>query len=208
MISVEQIKAARAMLNLSQKQLADKAGISVATLNNIERGAQTDPKISTLKAIEHALELKGIEFMHEHSGGVGVRLRPQKPGAEQATILIIDDNAADRALYKNWLGKAPGRKYTIVEAENARAGYEAFVAHKPDCIVLDFMMYGMDGFQLLVEMKRDHPAAPPIVFVTGVRDQALETSARKVGVHAYLDKNSMTRDDLQAAVKSALNRQK
>jgi len=48
------------MLGISQKQLAKKAGVAIATLNNIERGVQTDPKISTIKAIQGALEKDGI----------------------------------------------------------------------------------------------------------------------------------------------------
>ena len=56
MIALEQIRAARAMLNLKQHELAKKAGISTGTLNNIERGVQTDPKLSTLRAIKRALE--------------------------------------------------------------------------------------------------------------------------------------------------------
>ncbi|MDR3448619.1 MAG: helix-turn-helix transcriptional regulator [Alphaproteobacteria bacterium] len=77
MIIVEQIRGARAMLGLKQGDLAKKAGISVSTLNNIERGVQTDPKVSTLRAIQHALEQDGIEFSQSDAGGkVGVFLRP------------------------------------------------------------------------------------------------------------------------------------
>ncbi len=54
MITTEQIRAARAMLHLGQKELAEKAEVSVATYNNIERGAQTDPKLSTINSIQQA----------------------------------------------------------------------------------------------------------------------------------------------------------
>lgn len=99
MILAEQIKAARAILNLSQKQLAGKAGLAVATLNNIERGAQTDPKISTLKAIRRALEAEGIEFINEPMKGVGLCLRQKRAMPDDAVVLIVDDNKADRTLY-------------------------------------------------------------------------------------------------------------
>ena len=75
MIVVEQIRGARAMLGLKQGDLARRAGISVSTLNNIERGVQTDPKISTLRAIQHALEQEGIEFIDSDTGRVGIFLR-------------------------------------------------------------------------------------------------------------------------------------
>ena len=66
------------MLGLKQGDLARRAGISVSTLNNIERGVQTDPKISTLRAIQHALEQEGIEFVDSDTGRVGIFLRAQK----------------------------------------------------------------------------------------------------------------------------------
>lgn len=73
MITPEQIRGARAMLSLTQAELAEKAGISTTGLNNIERG-NADPKASTLRAIQGALESAGVQFIPENGGGVGVRL--------------------------------------------------------------------------------------------------------------------------------------
>lgn len=204
MISVGQIRAARAMLNIKQKDLADKAGISIATLNNIERGVQLDPKISTMHAIQGALEKSGIEFITNTLGGVGVCLKPKHTGNGYATILIVDDNKADRTLYKNWLGKSPAKKYRIVEAENARAGFDAYIEHQPDCVILDFMMYGADGFQLLAALKREQAKLPPIIFVTGMHNEILEDSAKSQGVHAYLNKQLLNREEFVSTIESAL----
>ena len=204
MIIVPQIKAARAMLGYSQQQLSSKAGISVATLNNIERGAQTDPKTSTLNAIRRALESDGIEFTDDSMGGIGVRLRPIQQHITNEKVLIIDDNHADRILYKRWLLADNDAPYHIVEAGNAKIGFEAFVEHNPDCIILDFQMYGIDGFQLMVEMKKDYPVVPPIIFVTGMHDKTLEAKVRQQGVHAYLNKNTLVEGQLQQTVRSAL----
>lgn len=74
MISPQQIRGARAMLGLTQAQLAAAAGLSTTALNNIERGA-ADPKVSTMEAIKRALEEAGIEFISPNGGGHGVRLK-------------------------------------------------------------------------------------------------------------------------------------
>lgn len=74
MISPQQIRGARAMLGLTQADLAAAAGLSATALNNIERGS-ADPRASTLKAIQAALEAAGVEFIPENGGGAGVRLR-------------------------------------------------------------------------------------------------------------------------------------
>ena len=62
------------MLGMTQADLAKAAGLSNTGLNNIERGT-ADPKVSTLQAIQSALEAAGVEFIPENGGGAGVRLR-------------------------------------------------------------------------------------------------------------------------------------
>lgn len=74
MFSPEQMKAARALISLTQAELAAAAGVSEISVKNIERGA-TDPRTSTLNALRQALEKAGVEFIPENGGGAGVRLR-------------------------------------------------------------------------------------------------------------------------------------
>lgn len=62
------------MIGLTQADLARRAGISTTGLNNIESGG-TDPKASTLRAIQTALESAGVIFVAENGEGPGVRLR-------------------------------------------------------------------------------------------------------------------------------------
>lgn len=62
MLTIRQIKGARGILDWTQDQLANAAGISRPALNNLERG-ETSPHTETLKRIEKALERVGIEFI-------------------------------------------------------------------------------------------------------------------------------------------------
>jgi len=77
MIRVEQIKAARALLDISQAQLADLADVGVATVKRIEaaRGEITGTA-NTLWKIQSALEKAGVMFLPpDQDGGMGVRLK-------------------------------------------------------------------------------------------------------------------------------------
>jgi predicted transcriptional regulator len=67
MLTAAQIRAARALLDVKQEDLADKADVSLGTLQNIERGI-SDPRASTLRAIQGALEKMGVEF--DNDGGL------------------------------------------------------------------------------------------------------------------------------------------
>src|SRR5258708_58973 len=68
-ISSKQIRAARGLLHISQKELAEKAHLSINSLNNIEREVGS-PRLDSMKSIEDALASLGIEFLDKD----GVRL--------------------------------------------------------------------------------------------------------------------------------------
>lgn len=70
MISLSQIKAARALLDWTQETLARAAGLSLPGINNLERGL-TSPRKETLIAIENALSVAGIDFIDT----TGVKLK-------------------------------------------------------------------------------------------------------------------------------------
>ena len=75
MINKEQLRAARAWLNLSQQDLATAAKVGKRTSRDFERGA-TIPHERTLRDIEQTLTALGIEFQFDGSIGVGIRASP------------------------------------------------------------------------------------------------------------------------------------
>lgn len=77
MITPAQIRAARALLNWKQTELAKAADVSEMSIKNIERGA-TDPRVSTIQAIRTALENAGVLFIDQNGAGAGVRLRDRQ----------------------------------------------------------------------------------------------------------------------------------
>jgi transcriptional regulator with XRE-family HTH domain len=75
MIDHRQSRAARSLLGWTQQQLADTAGVALATIQFFETDKR-EPIPNNLSAIRRALEEAGVEFIPAKSGkGVGVRLR-------------------------------------------------------------------------------------------------------------------------------------
>jgi transcriptional regulator with XRE-family HTH domain len=72
MISIPQIRAARALLGWTQGDLAENAGLSEISVKNIERGVAA-PKAATMAALITAIEKAGIEFTN--GGRPGVRMK-------------------------------------------------------------------------------------------------------------------------------------
>ena len=76
MITSCQIRAARALLNLSALQLAGKSGVGVATIRRMEL-AKSIPSSNaqTLELVKKCLEVLGVEFIGSADDRPGVRLR-------------------------------------------------------------------------------------------------------------------------------------
>jgi transcriptional regulator with XRE-family HTH domain len=77
MVTAAQCRAARGLLDWSQQDLADRAGVGIVTVRQLEGGA-TQPRRATLDVIRRALEAAGVEFIDENGGGPGVRLRKRQ----------------------------------------------------------------------------------------------------------------------------------
>ncbi len=76
MVSVRQVKAARAMLGWSQEDLSEKSGVSYPTIARLESEDGTlGGRIDTAQKIVTALECAGVIFVEENGEGPGVRLR-------------------------------------------------------------------------------------------------------------------------------------
>jgi transcriptional regulator with XRE-family HTH domain len=77
MITAEQCRAARGLLNWKQQDLAHHAGIGVVTVHQLEAGTSKQRR-ATLDVIRRAFERAGVEFIDANGGGPGVRLRENK----------------------------------------------------------------------------------------------------------------------------------
>ena len=74
MIAPAQCRAARGLLDWSQQELAEKAGVGVVTIRQLEAGNH-DPRRATREVVRRCLEAAGVEFIDENGGGPGVRLK-------------------------------------------------------------------------------------------------------------------------------------
>jgi transcriptional regulator with XRE-family HTH domain len=92
MITPAQCRAARALIDWSQQELADAAKVGVVTVRQFEAAA-AQPRRATLDVLSRALETAGVEFIAENGGGAGVRLRKGKLDA--GSIAAEDLNASN-----------------------------------------------------------------------------------------------------------------
>jgi transcriptional regulator with XRE-family HTH domain len=77
-ITVEQLRAARALLGWSQTYLAEQAGLSLPTVKRVEAESGVRVSEEGRSKLKRALEHAGVEFIDENGGGPGVRLRKRQ----------------------------------------------------------------------------------------------------------------------------------
>jgi transcriptional regulator with XRE-family HTH domain len=77
MLTPEQSRAARALIEWSQEELASQANLGPSTIRDFEKGRRV-PTINNLAAIKRALEAAGVVFIPKNGGGVGVRLKHEE----------------------------------------------------------------------------------------------------------------------------------
>ena len=85
MITAAQVKAARALLGLSQGNLAAMTGLGIATIKRLELSTELRGAATTLWTVQTTLEEAGVEFLPAtDQSGPGVRLRLGDRGRKQS----------------------------------------------------------------------------------------------------------------------------
>jgi CheY-like chemotaxis protein len=83
------------------------------------------------------------------------------------------------------------RGYTIVTASDGETGLNAAARERPDLILLDVMMPGIDGFEVCRLLKTDAVLkATPIVILTAMNDAQLSARALEAGAVLALQKTA------------------
>jgi two-component system, chemotaxis family, chemotaxis protein CheY len=104
-------------------------------------------------------------------------------------FLVIEDNAYMRRLLVSML-EAFGAT-TVHQAQDGQTGLDLFAGEKPDLVLLDWEMPGIDGISVARRMRdraTSHNAFVPILMVTGHAEKGRVVAARDAGINDFLTK--------------------
>ena len=120
-----------------------------------------------------------------------------------ARILIIEDNAANMKLAVLLLETAG---HTVITATDAEAGLTLARAERPDLILMDIQLPGMDGLEATALLKQDEMTrAIPVIALTALAMKGDEERIRAAGCDGYIAK-PMRYQDFLATITAHLAR--
>jgi signal transduction histidine kinase len=122
---------------------------------------------------------------------------------EQPKVLIIDDEEAARYGISRALAN---QGYSLQEAEDGAAALIRIEQFRPDVIVSDINMPGMDGLSLLRRLNQD-PEPPLVVLITAYGSEEMAVEALRAGAHNYLPK-PFDVEELRLIVAGAIEKQR
>lgn len=104
---------------------------------------------------------------------------PFPPAVRQKCLLVVDDDADTLESLAMSLQAVMGAR--VVTAASGREALTKLDGARPDAMVTDYRMPGMDGIELTGRARRQAPGLP-VVMVTAFDDQALRAEAKRAGV--------------------------
>ena len=101
-------------------------------------------------------------------------------------ILIVDDVSSNVLLMKALLGK---EKYNLLSAMSGIEALDCIARERPDLVLLDVMMPGMDGFEVAQRLREDEKYKDiPIIFLTALDDSQSVVKGFKIGGNDFISK--------------------
>ncbi|MBI2020582.1 response regulator [Candidatus Daviesbacteria bacterium] len=117
-------------------------------------------------------------------------------------ILLIEDEDSVRDLYVRQLTK---EGFEMKTAEDGASGLKMLQSETFDLLLLDIMLPGMNGLQVLREFKLKNPSSPMMtIMLTDLGQEEVIKEGFELGAQAYFIKASYTPDQVVNEVKKAL----
>ena len=117
-------------------------------------------------------------------------------------ILVIED---DRFLRELIVRKLTIEGYDVVQAIDGEQGLEKIKSEKPDLVLLDLILPGIDGFEVLSQVKKDESLSHiPIIILSNLGQRSEVEKGLNLGATDYMIKAHFTPDEIVEKIRNIL----
>lgn len=126
------------------------------------------------------------ETATDNYGGEERRRKPRRNPRNGTRLLVVDDSGTVLSVLRRMLKQAGVHVATASSGEDA---LNSILAQRPDVILLDIVMPGMDGFSVLRSLRRDPGTRDiPVIMMSGNEQATEQYYAQRIGADAFLRK--------------------
>lgn len=119
------------------------------------------------------------------------------------TVLVVDDSKTVRFTLSRMLEQG---HFQVLHAEDGEIGIEKAIAHRPQLIIMDIMMPGINGFRATRHLRKEENTRDiPIIMISGNEEAIDQFWSARVGADGFLPK-PFTRGGLYKVIESVLYR--
>jgi len=117
-------------------------------------------------------------------------------------ILIVEDDKFLRELIKR---KVTSEGFEAIDAVDGEKGLQSARSYKPDLILLDLMLPGIDGFEVLKKIKQDESiSSTPVIILSNLGQRDDIEKGLKIGAADYLVKAHFTPNEIIEKIREVL----
>lgn len=117
-----------------------------------------------------------------------------------AKILVVDDSGLARRLTRQFLEELG---HSVEEATDGAQALERYVLNRHDLVILDMVMHGMYGLEVLTKLRELNPALPVVVVTADIQKSTRE-DVKAAGAAAVINK-PLNRDELAGVLGTVLS---
>ena len=115
--------------------------------------------------------------------------------AADQVILVVEDNTTNMVLFRDLLRS---RGYTVLQAMDGNIGLQMAQEHRPNLILLDIALPGLNGLEVIGRLKEDENLQSiPVIAVTALAMKGDEETCLSKGFDAYISKPISIHEVLQ-----------
>ncbi|HEY9623578.1 MAG TPA: response regulator [Crinalium sp.] len=181
--------------------VASGAGIKADPLNDLNAVIESlylekEEIVAAVKQLEY------LSLLHQSLSSQGAQYRQElrkteeelfwllgfklQESLQQGTILVVDDTPVNLHLLSSALTQ---HNYDVITAINGTLALQTAINHKPDLVLLDIMMPGMDGYEVCTRLKADPQTRDiPVIFISAIDDVFDKVKSFGVGGADYITK--------------------